>query len=165
MTVPAVSTSRRAISARPVSAFAALLACVAGFAACSSGGGSGTGIRQGGDFIVLRTTPQNNGTLFLNEPIQFDFSSEVDLSTADLSSISFQVFDVNGNPVMDQVAGSFRIGRATGDELPGRRLEFVPLFPTNDTYDNGGFRPARRYLIQLPAGDHRQGTVLRDVRG
>ena len=36
----------------------------------------------GGDFIVLRTTPPNNGQLFLNEPIQLDMSNAEDRAVA-----------------------------------------------------------------------------------
>ncbi|MEE2887583.1 MAG: hypothetical protein VX951_09140, partial [Planctomycetota bacterium] len=40
-----------------------------------SGGGTGTGTPgTGGNFVVLRTTPNNNGQLFLNEFIALDFS-------------------------------------------------------------------------------------------
>src|SRR5690606_5019572 len=38
-------------------------------------------------------------------------------------------------------------------------------FPTNDTYDNGGFRPGRRYVVQLVGGNVRNRTVLRDRNG
>ncbi|MEM7202895.1 MAG: hypothetical protein AAF628_21735 [Planctomycetota bacterium] len=118
----------------------------------------------GGDFLVLRTEPQNNGRLFLNDPISLDFSTPVDLSTANLNTIAFQVFDASGNPVPEQPAGHFRLGRSPGDAEVGRRLEFVPRFPTNNAYTDGGFRPGRRYSVQLVGGSDR-GDVLKDSRG
>lgn len=140
-------------------AFAAVLT----LAGCS-GGSSSNGV-AGGDFVVLRTEPVNNGKLFLNEAIRIDFSKDVDLDSADLNTVSFQVLDQNGNPLSEQPAGTFRIGTTPGDGEPGRRLEFVPRFPTNDTFDNGGFRPGRTYVVQLVGGDERKETVLQDMGG
>src|SRR5690606_23587933 len=47
---------------------AATLAAFA-LAACGGGGGGSGGGPPGGDFIVLQTSPNNNGTLYLNEAI------------------------------------------------------------------------------------------------
>jgi len=129
-----------------------------------SGGASGVG-GTGGDFVLLRVTPPNNSSLYLNDAIQFDFSNEVDPSTADLNSISFNVFDLTGAPLGEQPRGSFRVVTSPGDPQAGRRLEFVPLLPTDDLYSNGGFKPARRYVVQLIGGDRRNAVVLRDMRG
>jgi hypothetical protein len=149
-----------AMRVRPV------LASILCLASCSGGGGDPNSIKgTSGDFVVLRTEPQNNGKLFLNEPIRIDFSNPVDLGTANLTTVSLQVFDIAGNPLQEQTSGEFRIATAAGDAEPGRRLEFVPKFPTNDTYDNGGFRPGRRYVVQLVRGDQRSTNVLEDVRG
>src|SRR5690606_5032589 len=52
-----------------------------------------------------------------------------------------------------------------GDTDIGRRLLFVPRFPTNSTYDDGGFRSSRTYLVQLVGGDRINGTVIRDRNG
>ncbi len=135
-------------------------------ASCGSGGGSVGSVKgTSGDFVVLRTEPQNNGRLFLNESISIDFSNEIDLTTADLNSITFAVFDLNGVPLSEQPAGTFRLEASPGDATIGRRLEFAPRLPSNDTYDNGGLRPGRRYLVQLVGGDQRNNTTLRDVRG
>lgn len=131
-------------------------------AACSGGGDSSGG---GGSFLVLKTEPLNNGRLYLNEPIRVDFTTNVDLNSANLSTFSFQVLDQNGSPVSEQPTGRFEIGTSPGDEAPGRRLLFIPRFPTNDTYDNGGFRPGRTYLVSLVAGNPRNGTVLRSDGG
>ena len=153
--------NQRFLRTCPVVGAAALL-----FAACSGGGQlPGTGADTGGDFLVLKTEPQNNGRLFLNESVRLDFSNIVDLNTADLNTVSFQVLDQNGRPTSEQPVGTFRLTTSPGDQDAGRRLEFVPRFPTNDTYDNGGFRPARTYLMQLVGGDQRNGTVLRDING
>lgn len=143
----------------------ALLFAALVLAGCS-GGKRPSGVKgTGGAFVVLRTEPQNNGKLFLNEPIRIDFSNPVDLSTADLNTVSFAVFDLAGRPLAEQPAGTFRVVAAPGDAAPGRRLEFLPRFPTNDTYDNGGFRPGREYVVQLVGGDRRNANVLRDVNG
>lgn len=128
-------------------------------AACSGGGGESSG----GDFVVLQTTPPNNGRLFLNEPIHLDFTNGVDLRSADLNTVAFQVFDLNGNPLDERPVGTFSVGRSPGDDAAGRRLSFTPRFPTNDSYDDGGFRPGRLYLVQLVGGDPRNNNVLKDM--
>ena len=130
---------------------------------CSSDGDSD--LIAGGDFVVLQTEPQANGQLFLNDAIRIDFSQPVDLSTANLNTFSFAVFDLGGRPLAEQPVGTFRLSASPGDTSPGRRLEFVPRFPTSDAYDNGGFRPGRRYVLQLVGGDQRNANVLRDSRG
>src|SRR5262249_27821652 len=142
----------------------ALTALAALAASCSGGGSSGGGI-AGGQFIVLKTEPLNNGRLFLNDPIRIDFSTPGDLTSADLTTVPFQVLDQTGAPLAEQPAGRFALDTSPGDLTPGRRLLFVPRFPTNDTFDNGGFRPGRTYLVQLVGGDRHNGTVLRDTRG
>ncbi|MBX3461896.1 MAG: hypothetical protein KF830_01910 [Planctomycetes bacterium] len=141
------------------------LAAMIVFAGCS-GGGSDTGdVRTGGDFVVLRTEPSDNARLYLNEPISIDFSFPVDLGSVDLSTFSFTVLDQLGNVVAEPPAGSFALAVSPGDASPGRRLQFIPRLPTNDTYTNGGFRPGRTYIVQLVGGDRVNGTVLRDQRG
>jgi hypothetical protein len=130
-----------------------------------SGGGSASGVGGGGEFAVLRTEPPNNGALFLNDPIRIDFTTPVDLDSANLNTIAFQVFDKSGKPLTEQPTGTFQIARSPGDSSIGRRLEFVPRFPTNNTFTDGGFRPGRTYLVQLVGGDRRQGAVLLDTSG
>lgn len=141
-----------------------------------SGGGAGDGIPgTSGDFIVLRTTPNNNGQLYLNEEIALDFSNNVDLGSADFSAMTFAVFDLNGKQLSEPVEGRFGLSTATGDQsvrdpntgeiTEGRRLVFKPKFPTTDTYDNGGFRPGREYIVQLIKGDHRRNVGLLDYSG
>ena len=134
------------------------------FTSCSSGGG-GSSVVAGGNFVVLQTEPANNGRLFLNDPIALDFSNSVDLSTANLNTIAFSVFDTAGNPLSEQPVGNFRLARSPGDTEIGRRLEFVPRFPTNNTYTDGGFRPGRTYIVQLVGGSRRNGNVLKDIGG
>ena len=141
------------------------LAIVAVFASCSGGGSSVAGSKTGGDFIVLSTEPDDNGQLFLNDPIRIDFSNPVDLGSVDLTTFSFQVFNQIGQQVAEPVAGFFQIGKSPGDTEVGRRLEFVPVLPTNDLYTNGGFRPGRTYQVQLVGGNRNNGTVLRDTGG
>lgn len=132
------------------------------FAACSGGESVGP---VGGDFLVLRTTPPDNGKLFLNEPIRIDFSNRVDLQSADLNTVSFQVFDLNGNPLNERPAGTFSVAASAGDAQPGRQLVFTPRFPTNNTYTDGGFKPGRLYVVQLVGGDRRNQTTLLDQSG
>lgn len=135
-------------------------------AGCGGGGGSASQVGgSGGDFLVLRVTPPDNASLYLNDAIQFDFSIPVDLTTADLNSVSFNTFDLAGTPLGEQPRGSFRLATSTGDTEPGRRLEFVPLLPTDDLFSNGGFKPGRRYVVQLVGGDPRNGIVLKSTSG
>jgi hypothetical protein len=143
----------------PLTGFAVLLAACSG----SSSGDSVKG--TSGDFLVLRSTPPDNGKLFLNEAIQIDFSNRVDLRSADLNTVAFQVFDLNGNPLNERPAGTFSLAASPGDATPGRRLVFTPRFPTNNTFTNGGFRPGRVYIVQLVGGDPRNQTTLTDENG
>ena len=82
--------------------------------AAGCGGGSAGGGQAGtsGDFLVLRTFPSDNGQLFLNESIAFEFSNEVSLASADFNSVSFAVFDLNNNQLAEPVQGRFVLGRA-----------------------------------------------------
>jgi hypothetical protein len=82
-----------------------------------------------------------------------------------LDSVSFSVLDLNGSPVAEQPTGFFELGTRPGDSEPGRRLLFVPTLPTNDNYDNGGFRPGRTYLVRLVGGDRRNNAVLLAANG
>src|SRR5690606_21936694 len=116
-------------------------------------------------FVVRQTEPLNNARLYLNDPISIDFSNRVDLSSADLTTFSFQVLDQSLSPVFEPVAGVFRLSTSPSDAEAGRRLQFVPRFPTNNTYDNGGFRPGRTYIVQLVGGNRLNGTVIRDQSG
>ena len=141
------------------------LALLAALAACSGGGGTTGGLKTGGDFIVLSTEPSDNAQLYLNDPIAIDFSNPVDLSTVDLTTFSFQVYDQIGTAIAEPVAGHFELGTSPGDDEPGRRLLFVPVLPTNDLYTNGGFRPGRTYEVQLVGGNANNNTVIRDVGG
>ncbi|MBL8737920.1 MAG: hypothetical protein JNL12_15915 [Planctomycetes bacterium] len=145
------------------------LATLAALAACSgSGSGSATtttgDTRTGSDFLVFKTDPVNGGAVFLNDPIAIDFSSEVDLDSASLLSMNFQALDQLGNPVTELVTGTFLISKRPGDENPGRRLLFLPRLASNNTYDNGGLRSGRSYLVQLVGGSG-ANTVLRSRAG
>lgn len=141
-----------------------LLALAAAAAACS-GGSSDTGSVFSGTFDVLSTEPLNGGRLFLNDPIRFDFSTPIDLRSASLNTVSFSVLDLNGNPIAEQPTGHFELAKRPGDNEVGRRLLFVPTLPTNDNYDNGGFRPGRTYLVRLIGGDRRNESVLLSTTG
>ncbi len=134
-------------------------------AACSGGGSNSAESRTGGDFLVLKTEPSDNATLFLNDSIRIDFSNQVDLGSVNLNTFSFQVLDQVGNTVAEPVAGEFQVGNSPGDSSAGRRLLFVPRLPTNDQYTNGGFRPGRTYVVQLVGGSVTNQTMLRDSVG
>jgi len=159
----------RPTPARPFSkatkVLAPVLAAWFAFTGCSNGGADTGSVKTGGDFVVLRTEPADNGTLFLNEPIRIDFTRPVDLGSVDLTTFSFQVLDQLGNVVAEPPAGSFQLDRSPGDVEVGRRLLFVPRLPTNDSFSNGGFRPGRTYIVQLVGGSRLNGTVLRDASG
>lgn len=142
------------------------LAILATLVGCSGSGDGATGtVKTGGDFLVLRSEPSDNGRLYLNDAIQLDFSNEVDLDSVDLSTFTIQVQDQVGNTVAEPVAGLFSVATSPGDTTLGRRLRFTPRLPTNDLYTNGGFRPGRTYVVQLVGGDRVNGTVLRDKNG
>ncbi|MCA8957332.1 MAG: hypothetical protein KDC87_14755 [Planctomycetes bacterium] len=159
-----MNTPMTARKRSPAVAFAFLSAALL-YSGCAGGSGGGGQAGTSGDFVVLRTTPSNNGTLFLNESISIDFSNDVDINSADFNALSFAVFDLNGNQLAEPVEGTFHVTRAQGDAVSGRRLEFRPKFPLNDTYDDGGFRPGRRYIVQLVQGDHRRNVGLLDKGG
>lgn len=141
------------------------LLAMAAMAASCSGGSSDTGSVFSGTFDVLSTEPLNGGRLFLNDPIRFDFSTPVDVRSATLNTVSFSVLDLNGQPVSEQPTGRFELAKRPGDNEIGRRLLFVPTLPDNDTYDNGGFRPGRTYLVRLVGGDPRNDSVLKSTTG
>jgi hypothetical protein len=138
--------------------------CLAACSGAGSGGPAGEAT-AGGDFVVRNTTPGNGGRVFLNDPICIDFSHPVDLGSANLATVGFQALDLQGNPASEVVSGNFRLATSPGDAEPGRRLQFVPSYATDNDYSNGGLRANRRYLVQLVGGDAHNGTVLRDRRG
>jgi len=139
------------------------LATLAALTACSGSGGSSPNgeLNTGGNFVVLKTVPTNNGRIFLNDPVSIDLSNPVDLDSASLTTVSFQALDQLGVPISELVSGNFRVVTSPGDTEPGRRLQFVPRFAANNTYDDGGFRAGRTYLVQLVGGQALNGTALR----
>src|SRR5262245_13489759 len=148
----------------PASLFS--LAALAALAACSgSGGGVAAESTTGGDFLLVGTQPVNGGTIYLNDPIALDFSNEVDVDSASLTTVQFLALDQLGQPSQDLVSGNFLLGTSPGDQAPGRRLLFVPRLPTNNNYSNGGFKAGRTYLCQLVGGTAQNQTVLRDRNG
>src|SRR5262245_29342669 len=88
-------------------ALSCLLVAAAFSASACNSGGSPAGGGVSGKFLVLATEPITNGRLFLNDPIRIDFTHPVDLSSADLTTVSFQVLDQNGNALAEQPAGRF----------------------------------------------------------
>ncbi|MBL8729189.1 MAG: hypothetical protein JNM25_12200 [Planctomycetes bacterium] len=145
-----------------LAAFAALAAC----SGSSGGGGGPVGeVNTSGDFVVLNTTPTNGGRIYLNDAISIDFSTPVDLDSANLTTVSFQALDQQGIPNSELVSGSFQLATSPGDTAVGRRLQFVPRYATDNDYTNGGLRAGRTYLVQLVGGQAQNGTVLRDRNG
>ncbi|MGC6486034.1 MAG: Ig-like domain-containing protein [Planctomycetota bacterium] len=136
--------------------------CLLALSACGGGGGSAA---AGGDFQVVRTSPVNGATVFLNDPVSIDFSSPVDIDSATLNTMTFQALDQQGNPISELVTGTFTLGKANGDTEIGRRLQFVPSFPTNNDFTNGGFKAGRTYLVRLVGGAANNNQVLRDING
>ncbi|MEZ5963900.1 MAG: Ig-like domain-containing protein [Planctomycetota bacterium] len=135
-------------------------------AACSSGGGTTATLPgTGGDFFVFATDPQPEAQIFLNDSVSIVFTKDVDVATANFNSVAFSVFDLNGNGLQEQPRGTFEVLSTTGPDANLRVLRFNPTFPDNDDYSNGGFKPGRRYLMQLAQGDARQGATLRDTSG
>ena len=141
------------------------LATLAAVTACSGGSSSAANANSsGGDFLLVRTDPVNGQSIYLNDPLKLDFSEPIDVDSATLTTVSFQAIDALGNPVTDLVTGRFLRDRAIGDMEVGRRLLFVPTFATNNTFDNGGFRAGRSYVVQLVGGTT-STTVLRSTNG
>ncbi|MFT4513179.1 MAG: hypothetical protein ACI89X_002613 [Planctomycetota bacterium] len=137
------------------------ISCFLLVAACSSSGGDVGEITAGGDFRLDSTDPSDGATIFLNDPIAFDFTQSVDLESANLTTVSFSVLDESGLPNSEFVTGNFELGTKPGDSDPGRRLLFVPRYPSNNDLSNGGFRAGSTYQVQLVGGKEQNGTVIR----
>ncbi|MCU0865886.1 MAG: hypothetical protein MUC36_19045 [Planctomycetes bacterium] len=132
---------------------------------CSSGGGTTGEVRPSGDFAVRATDPVNGAAVFLNDPVNIDFTTDVDLDSAGLGTVTFQALDQQGQPISELVNGTFNLARTPSDTAVGRRLQFVPRLATNNSYDNGGFRGGRTYLVRLVGGTTTNDTVLRAMNG
>ncbi|MCA8949385.1 MAG: hypothetical protein KDE27_07770 [Planctomycetes bacterium] len=143
------------------------VACAAVLHLASCSGNSPTPLpdKPTNDFLVLRHTPQNNGSAYLNDVVVVDFSLPVDLDTVNFDAIAFQAFDALGNGSSEPVSGTFRLETAAQDQQTGRRLIFEPSLPTTDDFADGGFKPGRSYLVQLVGGDRHNGTAVRSVSG
>lgn len=148
-------------------AFSSLLAVATVFgSACSSSSDRDIGsVGSRGEFVLKGTEPVDGATIFLNDPIAFDFSEPVDLDSADLQTVVFSVLDEEGVPNTEYVNGTFALAASPGDEEVGRRLLFVPRYATDDAFQNGGFRAGSRYRVQLVGGKLQNGTVLRSTLG
>src|SRR5689334_17121696 len=138
---------------RPQFAPQLIVLALATLAGCSGGGSTG-GVTPspGGDFLAEKTEPVNGATIYLNDPINVDFTLPVDLDSASLTTMSFQALDQNGNLLQELVTGNFDLATRPGDTEPGRRLRFVPSFATNNTFSDGGFKAGRSYLVSLVGG-------------
>ncbi len=156
---------RLATSALPAALPSVLLGVVLSISGCSSGDESPLPIDSTGEFVVQGVHPQNGGQVFLNDVIAFDFSHAVDLQTVSFNSVAFQALDPLGDPTGETVSGTFRLAVRPGDTAIGRRLEFEPRLPRTGTYDDGGFKPGREYLVQLVGGARHNGTGVQSTVG
>ena len=134
------------------------------FACSGSGGGQAIG-ELGADFVLEGSEPLDGATIYLNDPVAFDFSRTVNLESANLMTVAFSTFDAQGQANSEFVSGQFQIGTRPGDEEPGRRLLFLPSYASNNDFSNGGFRAGTEYLVQLVGGKRQNGTVLRSQGG
>ena len=142
-----------------------VVTAVFGSACSSSSDGDIGGVGSRGEFVLKGTVPVEGATIFLNDPIAFDFSEPVDLESADLQTVAFSVLNEQGVPNTEYVNGTFTLAASPGDEEVGRRLLFVPRYATDDAFQNGGFRAGTRYRVQLVGGIQQNGTVLRSTLG
>lgn len=115
--------------------------------------------------MILKTEPANNGQIFLNQSVKIFFSNPIDLSTANFNTVAFLVRDELGNPISEQVLGTFRHGRNDIGDEDERVLEFVPRLPTNDSFTNGGLKPGRTYVISIIGSNSKSSATLRDTGG
>lgn len=135
-----------------------LLALLAiGMASCSGGGSTpGTTPGTSGDFLVQKTNPPNNGLIFLNDPILIDFSNPVKGESLRLDAIDIRVFDLNNNPLTENVFGDLGVADIANSSTSSglsQRVVFTPRFPTNQNFDDGSFRPGRKYVISIVGGE------------
>jgi len=161
---PAASRRMRSILSSAILAPALVATLV--FSSCGGSGGETPNQLTGGSFVVVKTEPANNGQIFLNQSLKIFMSNPIDLSTANFNSIVFTVTDLSNNPVPDTVLGKFQYGTHEQGVVRENILEFQPRLPTNDTFTDGGFKPARIYRISLVADNNsRVAPTLRDKRG
>ncbi len=133
--------------------------------ACSKGSETPADSRTGGPFEVLTTAPANNGQLFLNQSVRWTMSNPLNIDTATFNAIAFTVREAGGDPVSEQVTGNFRLGLDVDGVEDPYVLEFVPKLPTNSTFTNGGFKPARIYTVTIVQESMGNNPVLRDLAG
>jgi hypothetical protein len=119
--------------------------------------------RTGGPFEVLKTAPANNGQLYLNQTVRWTMSNPIDVTTADFNSVVFTAFDSGGNPLSENVTGSFRNGLDVNGVKDPYVLEFVPTLPANNTFSDGGFKPGRIYNVTIARSNQPNDKVLRDA--
>lgn len=129
-------------------------------AALLHGCGAGGIIVTSGSFRVVASEPSSGGTLFLNDPIALDFTSKVDLQSVNQTTVTFEVLDTQGSPLLEAVDGTFVIDTRPGDAQPGRRLRFEPRLATDNAYTDGSLRAERVYVVRLPGGPSAGGATL-----
>ena len=133
--------------------------------ACGDTDSSAAGVGvSAGDFQVKQTFPETNGTAFLNQSILVEFTGEVDLGSVDLNAWSFEAYDgSSGQTTGETVIGTFGYHETVTGLIDRRTIEFRPAFPSNATYDNGGFRAGRRYEVRINGGTGSQTPVVRSI--
>jgi hypothetical protein len=84
---------------------------------------------------LVRKDPGHNQGVFLNEPLSFHFSAEVDPLSVGRESI-----------VIETAKGE----RARGElEVEGRKVVFRPDVPHAQDLSDGGYRPGVEYLVRI----------------
>lgn len=116
-------------------------------------------------FEVLSFDPDGNDEVYLNQPLRWVFSSQVDINSANFNSIHITVSDSLGNPLPEQVTGRFRLGRDPDGKLNPHVLEFEPRLPSDKSFSNGGFRASRVYQVKILLKGKSKQPVLKDRTG
>ncbi|MBL9077602.1 MAG: hypothetical protein JNL08_08870 [Planctomycetes bacterium] len=153
---------------KPTTALVSLSLGLFPFAACGGGGAAAVPTDRfdtDGDFVVRQTSPTSGAEVYLNDPIDIDFSQPLDLASATLQTIRFEAFDQAGHATGETVSGTFLLATSPGDAATGRRLRFLPRLPSDERFADGGLRPGRTYRVSLVGGTAENGTVLRETGG
>ena len=96
---------------------------------------------------LLLVRPENRSGVYLNEPLVFDFSHEVDRSSVTRRSLRIELAD--GTPARGEI------------RVDGRRVVFEPAAVLSPGLTDGGYLPGQRYTVTLlgfPALDSLRGV-------
>ena len=129
---------------------------------CSRSTGAAT---TGSAFDLVAINPGDGARIFLNSTLRMRFSRPVDVAPATLNALAFEVRDLEGRLVDEVVRGSLRFARDVDGASDPTLLDFVPALPTNDSFDDGGFRPGRSYSLRFARLPETGATLLRSLDG